>query len=202
MAARPDPGREMNVLSYVTLVCDQRRARVQPHAQADGPGVEALIDASCRLQGSPCRGKRDEEGVALRVHLDPALLCASLPHDAAVLGQRFGVRLCTQPVQESRRPFDVGEEEGDRADREVLSHSAIIRRAGTRVQSATGSGYRIVGGASVLSPDLAAHPPCTSSPRNRSACWAWNPPGKSWAKVFGRRSIARSTKAPSPGPFK
>jgi hypothetical protein len=103
---------------------------VQPHAQADGSGIEPVVDASCRLQGSRSRGKRDEEGVALRVHLDPALLCTGLPQDAAVLGQRFRVRLRTQLVQESCRPFDVGEEEGDRAGREVLSHSAIIRRAG------------------------------------------------------------------------
>jgi hypothetical protein len=53
-----------------------------------------------------------------------------------VLGEDARVRLRTQLVQECRRPFDVAEEQGYGAGREFPSHSAIIRRAGPRVQSA------------------------------------------------------------------
>jgi len=84
--------------------------------------------------------KCEEEGVSLVVDFHPSLVRARRAHDAPVLGEGVCVRLGTELVQERRRPFDVAEEEGDGAGREVLSHSVIIRRAGSRVQSALDSG--------------------------------------------------------------
>ena len=71
------------------------------------------------------RGReREEEGVTLRIDLDPALPGAGLADDAAVLGERIGVGLGAELVQELRRALDVGEEEGNGAGREVVAHAA------------------------------------------------------------------------------
>ena len=69
------------------------------------------------------RREGEEEGVALRVHLDPALGGARLPDHAPVLGERLRVALGAELVQQPRRALDVGEEEGDGAGGEVVSHA-------------------------------------------------------------------------------
>jgi hypothetical protein len=47
------------------------------------------------------RGREgDEEGVAPRVHLDAFVCGEGCAQHAAVLGQRLGVAVCTQLVQE------------------------------------------------------------------------------------------------------
>jgi hypothetical protein len=86
------------------------------------------------------RAKCEEECIPLVVDFDPALGRARRAHDPPVLGEGVRVRARTKLAQERRRPFDVAEEQGDRAGREVWSHSAIIRRAGPRVQSTLDSG--------------------------------------------------------------
>ena len=57
-----------------------------------------------------------------------------------MLRQHPRVLLGAQVMQQLRRTLDIGEEEGDRAGREVGSHGAIIRPPGSRVQSHASSG--------------------------------------------------------------
>jgi hypothetical protein len=98
---------------------------VQTDAHADRPTCEPLPDLYGRLECARCRGKGDEEGVSLRVHLDAALHGAVLAHDPAVLGERSRVRIRSQLVQQPRRTFDVREQKGDSARREPALHSPI-----------------------------------------------------------------------------
>jgi hypothetical protein len=69
-----------------------------------GPILRAGVPLRGRLESVGCRGEGDEEGIALRVHLDSALRGARLAHDPAVLGERSRVRLRSQLVQQPRRP--------------------------------------------------------------------------------------------------
>ena len=88
-----------------------------------GPEASASVKRRCRRE-RPWRGREgEEEGVALRVDLDAALGGAGLPDHAPVLGERLRVPLGAELVQQPRRALDVGEEEGDGAGREVVSHA-------------------------------------------------------------------------------
>src|SRR5438034_7829792 len=53
------------------------------------------------------------------VDFDPALGRARRAHDPPVFGEDVRVPLRTELVQERRRPFDVAEEQGDGAGRQV-----------------------------------------------------------------------------------
>jgi hypothetical protein len=105
-----------------------------------GPAAKARVTACAAAQRRGRRAKCEEECISLVVDFDPALGRARRAHDPPVLGEDVRVRLRTELAQERRRPFDVAEEQGDGAGRELPSHSAIIRRAGPRVQSALDSG--------------------------------------------------------------
>jgi hypothetical protein len=65
-----------------------------------------------------------EECVALRIDLHASVVRAGLAYDSPVPCKRLGVPVISQLVQELRRPFDVGEEERDGANRKVVSHAA------------------------------------------------------------------------------
>jgi hypothetical protein len=72
-----------------------------------------------------CR-EGDEERVSLRVHLDPAVRGERGSQQAAMVGQRIGVRSRSEGVQEPRRALDVGEEERDRASGQIRPHAAEL----------------------------------------------------------------------------
>ena len=74
-----------------------------------------------RRQRSRRGREREEEGVTLRIDLDATFSGARLPDDAAVLGERLGVALGAERVQELRRALDVGEKESDSAGRKVVA---------------------------------------------------------------------------------
>ena len=63
-----------------------------------------------------CAAERDEEGVALGVHLDAFVRGERLPEQSPMLVERIRVRV-PKLVQELRRPFDVREEKGHDAGR-------------------------------------------------------------------------------------
>jgi hypothetical protein len=58
--------------------------------------------------------EREEERVALRVDLGPARLAERLADEPPVVARDLGVAVA-QLLQQPRRAFDVGEDEGDRA---------------------------------------------------------------------------------------
>jgi hypothetical protein len=65
--------------------------------------------------GSACEG--DEESVALRIDLDPAVAPESPAHDAAMFGERLRVGFGAELMQEPGRALHVREEEGHGASR-------------------------------------------------------------------------------------
>src|SRR5207248_1531952 len=89
-----------------------------------------------RFGGSGKRGRRggerDEEGVALRIYLDPVVANEDLTQCAAMLGQRGCVGIGADLLQEPRRPLDVGEDKRDRSDRKLARHPAIQARPNAR----------------------------------------------------------------------
>ena len=79
-----------------------------------GPRASALCASAAAATASAAPREGDEERVALRVHLDAVVSREGLADHPPMLGEEIGVG---GPVllEEPRRPFDVGEEERDRA---------------------------------------------------------------------------------------
>ena len=105
-----DPRRAVDVDPEVALLGYDRLARVEPHADADRSVAErrlAVGGGGDRVGGAR---ERDEERVALRVHLDAAVPRKGLAQHTAVLAQQLRVALAVL-VQQLRRALDVREEE-------------------------------------------------------------------------------------------
>ena len=122
VSRRGDARRAMNVRTDVALVGEERRPRVQSHTHPDPAGGERLGEGFGSRECSQRRWEGEEEGVALRIDLDAAFRGAGLPHELTMLGKHLRIGLGAELVQEPRRAFDVGEEERDRACREVRAH--------------------------------------------------------------------------------
>ena len=132
VAGGGDARGEVDVVADVALLGDERRARVQADPHLDRARRERLGHRRGRGERPGARREGEEEGVALRVDLDPALGGARLADHAAVLGERLRVRLGAELVQQLRRALDVGEEEGDgaaRGDRAACGPDHARRRA-------------------------------------------------------------------------
>ena len=70
MAGRRNPRRAVHVRSHVALVGDVRRPGVDSHPYPDWAGLEGFLRISGGSHRARCRRERDEEGVALSIHLD------------------------------------------------------------------------------------------------------------------------------------
>jgi hypothetical protein len=90
---------------------------VQADPKRDRPRRELLGDRQSHLESLLRRPEGEEEGVALRVHLDAASRGAFLPHDAPMCMEYLCVRVWAELVQELCRPLDIREQEGDWAVR-------------------------------------------------------------------------------------
>ncbi len=127
VAGGGDAGCAVHVRADVALLGYEGRTGVDADPHLDGAGGE------CVREGLRCRersgGGREggEEGVSLRVDLDPALRGERFTRIAPVLGERRGVSLRAELVQELSRALDVREEEGDGAAGKVRPHGEIIR---------------------------------------------------------------------------
>ena len=96
--------------------------------------MSALLSRDGRGDRVPRTFERVEERVALRVELAPATRAERLAHDPAVVGERLRVPVA-EPLEQPRRPLDVGEDEGDGAAVErahALSRSASSASARRR----------------------------------------------------------------------
>ena len=96
---------------------------MQADAHVDGTRSEGRRQTAGDRECGPRGRKGKEEGVSLGVDLDPTLGGADIADHSAMLGQSRGVALRAELVQQLRRTFDVGEEEGDRAGWKVVSHA-------------------------------------------------------------------------------
>jgi len=103
---RADPGGPMDVQTHVSLCGDGCLARVDSHAHPNRSAREHPLPCLRRCDRIRSARKGDEECIALRVHLNPAVGCERLPEQAAVLRQ--GRRICVAELtEELRRAFDV-----------------------------------------------------------------------------------------------
>jgi hypothetical protein len=109
---------------------------MQAHADAQGALGELRLcfgGSASRLTGV---GEDDEEGIALRVNLEPAVAGESRAQDPVVLGERLhiaGPELLEQP----RRALDVSEEQGDGSDGK-LGHPAMMRHVASEFERRRG----------------------------------------------------------------
>ena len=119
-----DARRAMDVDADVPLAGDDRLARVHADADADRARFErvATRGGGCHRVGRASEG--DEERIALRVDLDARVPLEYVAECTPVLCEQIGVPGAVL-VEQARRPLDVGEEERDRAPRQ-LAHRRIF----------------------------------------------------------------------------
>ena len=143
VAGGADPCGPVHVDPDVALLADDRLAGVDAHPHADVFAVGPVVRRE-RALGRDGRGDRVagtlegiEEGVALRVELAPAARVEGVTDDRAMGAERLRVAV-VEPLEQLRRAFDVGEDEGDRAGVERAhalnrsASSASARRRRTR----------------------------------------------------------------------
>lgn len=117
----------MDIVTDIPLAGGERRSGVQADAHTDGARRKGLRQRGCSGEGAACSGKREKEGVSLRIDLDAAISTARLPDRRSVVGQCIRVGICAELTKQRRRAFDVGEHEGDSAARKLGTHAVIIR---------------------------------------------------------------------------
>ncbi len=115
---RRDPRRAMDVDSDVAFVGHLRLPGVDAHANADLAAAERLAGGGRGRDRIGCSREGDEEGVALGVDLDAVVPGERSSQRGAVFGEEIGVPGAVF-LKEPGRAFDVREEEGDGAGREI-----------------------------------------------------------------------------------
>jgi hypothetical protein len=125
VADRGNPSGAVHVDPDVPLVGQQRLAGVDPHPHQHRT-LQRRLRVPRRSQRIRRARERDEERIALRIHLDAAPPRERVAQHPPVLRQRIRVRLA-ELVQQPRRSLDVGEQERDGAGRQ-LGHTEMMRR--------------------------------------------------------------------------
>ena len=117
-----DAGGVVDVEAGVEAVGLHRLAGVEADADPDRlrlPGVlgERPLAGDRGRDGVARVWEREEEAVALHLHLDAVVRREGLAQQCPVRRQRAHIRLAAELLQHARRALDVREEEGDRASR-------------------------------------------------------------------------------------
>src|SRR5262249_53129567 len=114
-----DAGRANDVEPEVALFAHVRLAGVEAHAHPQLASVRPRVVVQRTLRVDRGRDRiarpreREEERVALRVHLRAAAVAEGLAHEPPVVARDLPVALVPELLQETRRALDVGEHEGD-----------------------------------------------------------------------------------------
>jgi len=122
VAGGGDPRRQVHVLADIALPADERPPCMQGHAHGDRTDGQRPLALAGSLDRLGRRRERIKERVPLCVHLHAAAPRERTPQQPPVLRERLLVRLRAQLVQQTRRTFDVGEEQGDAAGRKLVTH--------------------------------------------------------------------------------
>ena len=118
MGSGRDPSNLVERKGYVVAVNRCRLSRVYSHPDLDLDSGRPGVGGQCQLGFQTCcdRLSRIRKGDEQRVAFGPYLGASVAGHRGAeqlvVVCQQTGVRI-TQLTEESRRTFDVGEDEGD-----------------------------------------------------------------------------------------
>ena len=126
-----DPRRPVHVEPHVSLVGPERLARMQAHPHTHWAARERALRLGSRRHCIGRTRKCDEEGVALRVDLDPLVPPPGVSQRTAVLGKHRRIPVAQLPEQPGRS-LDVGEEERHGPGRESGSHLVILSPSGPR----------------------------------------------------------------------
>jgi hypothetical protein len=124
VARAHDPRREVYVDADVALIGHDRLAGVDADPHAYRPAGERGLNVAGGGDRAPRVRERDEKGIALGVHVEPAVPGERLTQHAVVLGQHVRVALA-QLAQQERGALDVGKEKRDRAARKP-AHGHMI----------------------------------------------------------------------------
>ncbi len=126
MPGSADPSSAVHAESDVARTAQSRLAgmNANPDAKLRTVWPTALGKAALARDGGRQRllrpPERDEERIALRVDLVASALCENLTQNLLVTRQRVPVPLPAQMLEELCRTLDIGEEKGDRADRQFV----------------------------------------------------------------------------------
>ena len=131
VARRRDSSGSMDIEPNVALFGHDRLPRMDTHANADRAGCQPFTTGRRGGKCVGCLGKRDEERITLRVHLNTSMADECLTQRAPVLGERLGIAIA-QLVEQPRRPLDVREEEGHGPGGQ-LGHTMMMRRLEPKV---------------------------------------------------------------------
>ena len=114
MAGAHDPRGAVDVGSNIALRGDDGLARVDADPYADRPVGKVALGGTGRGDRIGGARERDEERVALRVHLNAAVPRERVAQHGPVLRKHVCV-LLSDLLQQAGRALDVCEEKGDRA---------------------------------------------------------------------------------------
>ena len=118
-----DPSRAMHVHADVVVASQLAVAGVEPHADLDRHavrppgGCERALCVDGRAHRVGGRGEDGKEGVALGRHLLPVMSTARAPQDRVVRAKCLA-EAGAELLDEAGRAFNIGEQEGDRSDRQ------------------------------------------------------------------------------------
>ena len=196
-----DASRPMDVEPHVVIAAEHRLAAVQAHPHANSSrvgrprfGGKCAVGSGGRLHGGERTPEDDEERVALRRDFDaPRLVEGRAEQRLVPLQDR---RVCgAQGLHQARRPFDVGEQEGQRAGGQHADRSGPRSRHERRIRFRSVGRYRSYRPAQIMS--LAAS-------QGRSRCLAWvsrrrcaTAPAGTGPRSTSRGRPCRSSRSPS-----
>jgi hypothetical protein len=103
-----------------------------------GPGPNPSSAFGGRLKSAGCGREGDEEGIALRIDLETAVLVEGLAKGAAVKRERLRVALRAELIEQPRRSLDVGNEERHRSGKKLCHPGSSEASRTSAVQRAIG----------------------------------------------------------------
>ena len=124
VSGRGDARAPVHVDTDVVVLSQQRLTGVNahPHAHIDCPrprmSRERLLRGPRGTDGVACLPERDEEAIALGIDFSTAVLRERRAEKPPMIRQNVGVTLA-ELLKQTCRPFDVREEEGNGARRQV-----------------------------------------------------------------------------------
>lgn len=113
--------------------------RADPHPHLDtlrrpGGGGEGMLCVLGSRDRIPCPGEGEEKRIAFAVNLPAIVPIENVTEKPPVLLQHRGVGRGSKPLQQSRRPLDIAEQERDRP-RGLSRHRHMIDDTYTRHNS-------------------------------------------------------------------
>ena len=140
MAGRCEACRAVDIKADVVITPGSPLAGVQSHPNTNvlplwprfvGQGALSLSGGGHRVRG---RTEDREERVALGSDLY-AVMGRQGSANKRIVALEHRAILRTQSLEQPRRAFDVGEQEGDRAGRKVVAHDCMMARSQPVIQS-------------------------------------------------------------------